>query len=277
MWVSASAGSGKTKVLTDRVLALLLAGNAPERILCLTFTKAAAAEMSNRIAEKPGRLGDRRRRHARSTRWRAFAPNADSTMRKRARRLFAEVLDAPGGLQISTIHAFCQSLLGRFPIEAGIAPHFTVMDERDSAEALARAQEDTIAAARGGGDAALRRAMAVITARVHETNFADLMAGLVAGARQARRACWRHERRRRRRPPHRLARRLGRGCGRNRSRASSPPPARKPDSTAMRIWSARRGRWRRIRPGPGRARRYPGLAGERRIARRVRDLLPNIS
>jgi len=178
VWVTASAGSGKTKVLTDRVLALLLAGTPPQRILCLTFTKAAAAEMSNRV-------------NARLAAWvtaddkalrddiASLRDETDDALLGRARRLFAEVLDAPGGLQISTLHAFCQSLLRRFPLEAHVPPHFALMDERDAAEALDEALEDTIAEARDGGDAGLAEALNVLTARVHETNFTDLMAGLV--------------------------------------------------------------------------------------------------
>ena len=150
VWVSASAGSGKTTVLTRRVLALLLTGTPPNRILCLTFTKAAAAEMSNRVAERlahwvtatEDELYDDLRQH--------LTRDPTPEIVKRARSLFAEVLEAPGGLQISTLHAFCQSLLRRFPLEAGVAPHFTLVDERDSEETLAQALEDTLAAAREG-------------------------------------------------------------------------------------------------------------------------------
>jgi ATP-dependent helicase/nuclease subunit A len=175
VWVSASAGSGKTKVLTDRVLALLLSGGAPHKILCLTFTKAAAAEMSNRIYEKLAAWvtmdeDDLREQLA------ALHPNGpDRLLVDRARRLFAHVLDAPGGLSISTIHGFCQSLLRRFPIEAGVTPHFTVMDERDAREALAAAQEQCIAHAHRGDDAALAEALKLITARVQERQFSELM------------------------------------------------------------------------------------------------------
>jgi ATP-dependent helicase/nuclease subunit A len=182
VWVSASAGSGKTKVLTDRVLALLLTGTAPHKILCLTFTKAAAAEMSNRINERLASwvtMGE-------DTLWGQLAAlhpeTPDRLLLDRARRLFAQVLDAPGGLSISTIHGFCQSLLKRFPLEAGVTPHFTVMDERDAREALAAAQEQCIAHAHRGDDAELAEALKLITARVHETHFADLMDSL-AGCR----------------------------------------------------------------------------------------------
>ncbi|MTJ84160.1 MAG: double-strand break repair helicase AddA [Telmatospirillum sp.] len=180
VWVAASAGTGKTKVLTDRVLSLLLAGAAPERLLCLTFTKAAAAEMANRIAgrlavwatgDDAGLAADLGRLTGRP------AGPADMT---RARRLFARVLDTPGGMKIETIHAFCQSLLRRFPLEAGLAPHFQVMDDRDAGEMLAAAREEMLAAARGEGSTPLARALAVVTASVHETAFPDLLAELAS-------------------------------------------------------------------------------------------------
>jgi len=142
VWVAASAGSGKTKVLSDRVLSLLLSGVEPSRILCLTFTRAAAAEMSNRIAE-------------RLRRWTAAGDKAladdirkitgsfpDDDRRRLARQLFARVLDAPGGMKIETLHAFCQSLLRRFPLEAEVAPHFELLDERSAAELMKGAQEE---------------------------------------------------------------------------------------------------------------------------------------
>jgi len=180
VWVAASAGTGKTKVLTDRVLTLLLAGTAPHRILCLTFTKAAAAEMSNRIA-------------ARLAEW---AIASDSELAKDlgtllgvipgeelmvvARRLFARVLDVPGGMHIETIHAFCQSLLRRFPLEAELAPHFQVMDDRDAGELLEEAKEEVLIRARGAADTQLAAALAEVTGRVHETAFPDLMGELAA-------------------------------------------------------------------------------------------------
>ncbi len=194
VWVTASAGSGKTKVLTERVLALLLTGTAPQRILCLTFTKAAAAEMSNRINttlagwvnRDDGDLEDDlvrllQERMADAGREQRLA------FKNRARQLFAKVLDAPGGLQISTLHAFCQSLLRRFPVEARVPPHFALMDERDAAEALAEALEHTVADAQDGGDKALAEAMKRITTRVHETQFGDLMGSLVAARAKLKR------------------------------------------------------------------------------------------
>ncbi|MCH8097430.1 MAG: UvrD-helicase domain-containing protein, partial [Proteobacteria bacterium] len=182
LWVAASAGTGKTKVLTDRVLALLLNGTRPERILCLTFTKAAAAEMANRVHRL---LGEWARADdlslARSLEGLTGSP-ADGEAMSRARRLFTDVLDVPGGMRIQTIHAFCQSLLRRFPVEADIAPHFEVMDERTAAEVLEAARNDVLNSARQAGgegaDAALADALAEATAHVHEDEFTDLMADL---------------------------------------------------------------------------------------------------
>ncbi|HPU14965.1 MAG TPA: UvrD-helicase domain-containing protein, partial [Polymorphobacter sp.] len=123
-WTSASAGTGKTQVLTARVLRLLLDGAAPERIVALTFTKAAAAEMQARIFQRLADwvLADDAALDNDLIAIRA-APGPEG--RARARQLFARTLDARGGLRISTLHGFAQSLLASFPVEAGIAPGFT--------------------------------------------------------------------------------------------------------------------------------------------------------
>ncbi len=157
VWVAASAGTGKTQVLTDRLLALMLDGTDPARILCLTFTRAAAAEMANRINQRlaawttlpPGKLAEEL--VALSGRF----PQEHEIAR--ARQLFAAILDVPGGAKIATIHAFCQSLLRRFPLEADVAPEFAVLDERGAAEAITEAAEAVINAARAGGRARARR------------------------------------------------------------------------------------------------------------------------
>ncbi len=127
-WVEASAGTGKTKVLTDRVLSLLLSNAPIDRILCLTFTKAAAAEMSNRLRIKLSewtRLDDASLlQELRSLGHETPSPN----LIKKARQLFTEMLETPGGIRIQTIHGFCQFLLRSFPLESGLLPHFKVID-----------------------------------------------------------------------------------------------------------------------------------------------------
>ena len=149
--VAASAGSGKTRLLTDRLLRLMVEGAKPERILCLTFTKAAAAEMSVRLQKRLG--GWVTLDHAalaRELTGLAIDPSPEAM--DRARALFATVLDLPGGIRISTIHAFCQSLLRRFPLEAEISPHFQLADDRDAAEAMTEARETLLASVRPRGE-----------------------------------------------------------------------------------------------------------------------------
>ena len=180
VWVSASAGTGKTHVLTDRVLRLLLAGTPPPRILCLTFTNAAAAEMANRIYE---RLSAWARADGGALRADLeLLGDAEPFEEKAAlaQRLFAQVLDAPGGLRIETIHAFCDSLLARFPLEAGLPPHFAVTDERTAAELLELAIDEVLGEARDAGRAPLTAALSTISAHVHERAFIDLMTELLA-------------------------------------------------------------------------------------------------
>ena len=144
-WVSANAGSGKTKVLTDRVARLLLAGTPPQHILCLTYTKAAASEMQNRLFKRLGAwamMPD----EALSAELRSLAPNdtlTDAEMRH-ARTLFARAVETPGGLKIQTIHSFCGALLRRFPLEAGVSPQFKELDERETNTILAEVL-DTLA------------------------------------------------------------------------------------------------------------------------------------
>ena len=132
-WLSANAGSGKTKVLTDRVARLLLNGVLPEHILCLTYTKAAASEMQNRLFERLGAWSMRADAALRDELQQlGLETELDAAMLRKARTLFARAIEAPGGLKIQTIHSFCAALLRRFPLEAGVSPQFHEMDERAS-------------------------------------------------------------------------------------------------------------------------------------------------
>lgn len=179
-WVEANAGTGKTKVLTDRVTRLLLAGVKPERILCLTFTKAAAAEMRNRLAAQLGRwaLAEEAELDKEIAKLIDRAPEAEE--RVIARRLFARVLDAPGGINILTIHAFCQALLKRFPLEAGVAPGFEVLDEGEAGTILKQAQDEQMAAlARRDAPASLRDALAAVAGRISIAEYDELMKKLL--------------------------------------------------------------------------------------------------
>ncbi len=128
-WVAASAGTGKTQVLSARVLRLLLLGTPPSAILCLTFTKLAAAEMQTRVFDRLAHWA-RCPEAALVADLRALGAETDLATVTRARRLFAHVLDAPQGLAVQTIHAFAQGLIASFPVEAGVAPGFATLDDR---------------------------------------------------------------------------------------------------------------------------------------------------
>jgi ATP-dependent helicase/nuclease subunit A len=171
-FVAASAGSGKTKLLTDRLLRLMLAGTAPDKILCLTYTKAAAAEMTIRLNKRLGAWVVMEEVKL-SAELRDLDVTPDAKTRGLARKLFADVLDLPGGMRIETIHAFCQSLLRRFPLEAGLSPHFEVADDATEVLRLREAREAVLA------DADQRAAIFALAAETDEQSFAGLMGELV--------------------------------------------------------------------------------------------------
>lgn len=168
VWLSASAGTGKTHVLTARVFRLLLGGVPPENILCLTFTKAGASEMAERVhnrlaawvqmsdAELAGDLA-------------ALGEDLGPEGREEARRLFARVLEATGGgLRIQTIHSFCQQLLSAFPMEAGLVPGFRALEEREQADLARQCLEDMVVDAETLGDHALLQALSALSLRLGE-------------------------------------------------------------------------------------------------------------
>jgi ATP-dependent helicase/nuclease subunit A len=177
--LSASAGTGKTQVLTARVLRLLLSGARPESILCLTFTKAAAAEMANRIGARLAAWV----RLKRAELWadlEALGERPNDELIRRARQLFAKVLDCPGGLKIQTIHSFAQSLLAAFPAEAGIAPGFQPIEGRAEQELVRRTLADLLADADAQGHEQLIRDVQVLSKRLGEgdaVRYLQLCAG----------------------------------------------------------------------------------------------------
>jgi len=136
VWVAANAGTGKTKVLTDRVLRLLLAGSLPHKILCITYTKAAASEMEHRIEQELGLWATQPDEVVAAKLEALMDEKPDKGLLERAKGLFVLLVDAPQRIRIQTIHGFCQSILKRFPLEANVAPHFTLIDDRIAAELL---------------------------------------------------------------------------------------------------------------------------------------------
>lgn len=173
VWVGASAGTGKTHILTARVLRLMVGGTPPGNIICLTFTKAAAAEMKTRIFKELGAwavMDDIALIEALSER---VDERATTEMIDRARRLFAQVLDLPGGLQIMTFHSFCQSLLGRFPLEAGLAPGFEALDDQLAATVKLEARDSVLKSALHP------KALRTVAQRVTEDDFDRVMESLM--------------------------------------------------------------------------------------------------
>src|SRR3954469_18123309 len=172
--LSASAGTGKTQVLTARVLRLLLRGARPESILCMTFTKAAAAEMSNRIGARLASWVRLKDSDLAADLLALGEPN-DPPTREHARQLFAKVLDCPGGLKIQTIHSFAQSLLAAFPAEAGIVPGFQPIEGRAEQELVRRTLADLMADAEAHGPEHLIRDVQILSRRLGETGAVEYL------------------------------------------------------------------------------------------------------
>ena len=183
VFVSANAGAGKTSLLTNRVLSLLLHGIAPERILCLTFTKAAATEMTSRIHATLGEWAMAEHQTLKNTLEEVYGIAANKTTLARARGLFTCILEMPEGLHIQTIHAFCQSLLKRFPLEARVSPHFCVMDARSEQEMLKEARLRLFTSARDSNPE-LQDAIAWLTCNTSEYSFHSLLTDIIQHKRK---------------------------------------------------------------------------------------------
>jgi ATP-dependent helicase/nuclease subunit A len=174
-WVAANAGAGKTYVLAQRVINLLLKGVEPEKILCITFTKAAAANMSKQVFDRlahwttldDGALDKAIREHANMT--------PEPRRRALARRLFARALETPGGLKVQTIHAFCTQLLHQFPFEANIAARFTVLDEAEQSQLLERLTLNVLLDGAGAPDSDLARALNSAMTAAADRTFRDVV------------------------------------------------------------------------------------------------------
>jgi len=184
VWVSANAGTGKTHTLTSRVARLLLSGTKPEHILCLTFTRAAAAQMQTKLFARLGAWSTMAEQELAEALLHLEGRPLAADEIAQARRLFARALETPGGLKIQTIHAFCESLLGRFPLEAGISPHFTLADDRQSAELLAQARDKVLQHTIDAPDGPLAKA-AMQLAGVADEAAVEALLQEISGARHA--------------------------------------------------------------------------------------------
>jgi ATP-dependent helicase/nuclease subunit A len=174
-FVSANAGSGKTHVLVQRVIRLLLNGVAPEKILCITFTKAAAANMAERVFSTLGHwvtLDDTALDAAIRD---AGISRPDAKLLMRARELFACALETPGGLKVQTIHALCTRLLQQFPFEANVPARFAVLDDRDQNEMMERANLAVLLEASRDPESATGRALNIAMASAADVTFKDVV------------------------------------------------------------------------------------------------------
>ena len=183
--MSANAGSGKTHVLVERVIRLLLDGAEPASILCITYTKAAAAEMSARLFDRLGKWAALSDVALAETLNAMKAKGHDKALRARARSLFTLALETPGGLKIQTIHAFCERLLHLFPVEAGIAPGFSVTDDRDSDAIQARATRAVLQQAESGAAPGLAASFQRLAESLNEEQFESLIRSFVSALRKS--------------------------------------------------------------------------------------------
>ncbi len=183
-WLDANAGSGKTHVLAQRVINLLLNGVEPEKILCITFTKAGAANMAKRVFDTLAV-------------WTVLDDAAldrvilgqsgmkpDAERRARARRLFARALETPGGLKVQTIHAFCTQLLHQFPFEANVAARFAVLDETEQTQLLEQLTLAVLLDGANNPDGPLGRALATAMTAAADQTFRDVVRAAI-GRRDA--------------------------------------------------------------------------------------------
>jgi ATP-dependent helicase/nuclease subunit A len=174
-FVSANAGSGKTHVLVQRVIRLLLAGVPPEKILCITFTKAAAANMAERVFSTLGHWVTLDDAALDAAIRQAGIVHPDARLRMSARKLFACALETPGGLKVQTIHALCTRLLQQFPFEANVPARFAVIDERDQNEMMERANLAVLLEASRDPDSRAGRALNTAMASAADVTFKDVV------------------------------------------------------------------------------------------------------
>ncbi len=177
VFVAASAGSGKTKILTDRVLRLLLTGSTPNQILCLTFTKVAAFEMKHRIYKELGNWSIINENDLSNRIFNLTAQKPSKSLLKKARNLFVSILDDFEGIKINTIHAFCQGLMARFPLESEIKPNFSIIDSQIENKLLLQAKDMLLKEALT--NESLKQKIQSISSNLNEEGFLDIILELI--------------------------------------------------------------------------------------------------
>ena len=188
VWVEASAGTGKTKVLSDRVLRLLLNDVKPIRLLCLTYTKAAAVEMQSRITQRLSDWAVKDEASLDKDLGELLGAEINSaetarSYRQKARTLFAKLLDTPGGIKVQTIHSFCTDVLKRFPLEAGVSPYFEVLEDEEADNALAQIKSEILLKENSAANPRLCTALDFFTANMKESTFPKMLKKLTDNRR----------------------------------------------------------------------------------------------
>ncbi|MEP1229489.1 MAG: double-strand break repair helicase AddA, partial [Litorimonas sp.] len=187
---SANAGSGKTRVLVDRVSRILLQGVEPSDILCLTYTKAAAAEMQERLFEKLGGWSITSEEDLAQELEKLFGQKLETISPpinlKLARQLFAKALETPEGLKVQTIHAFCERILSRFPIEAGILPGFEPLDDGQMMVLRADVRRQILIEAAQDMDGDLAKAIAQLTVAKADQSLDELLSWMAGAGEKIR-------------------------------------------------------------------------------------------
>ena len=172
-FASANAGSGKTHVLVNRVSRLLIAGVAPDHILCLTYTKAAASEMQTRLFEKLGKWSVMSEAALNDELVKLFGHKNHGVELSQARALFAKALETPGGLKVQTIHAFCEFVLSRFPIETGLLPGFEILQDEERERLLKQAETSLLESAQSEPDGEIAKAIRFFAAGSADVTLQD--------------------------------------------------------------------------------------------------------
>ena len=175
VWVSANAGSGKTHVLVQRIIRLMLQGVAPNKILALTYTKAAAANMATRVFDTLAQWVGADDETLKKTLTDLGIQKSDSLTLQQARQLFARAVETPGGLKIQTIHAFCERLLHLFPFEANVAAQFDVLDSVQIKDLIKEAQSHVLQQALHDKNSDLAKALHYVAGLRSENSLTDLL------------------------------------------------------------------------------------------------------
>lgn len=175
VWLSASAGTGKTKVLTDRTLRLLLEGVQPEKILCITFTKAAASEMLVRILRELYNWGNCSEEKLYDNLYNLLGREPSQLHIEKAKRLYLDINYHNSQINIQTIHSFCQSIISRFPVEMGVVPGVRVIDELERKEIIDHVIYQM--SVTSPSDATL-----YLLAHLHQTTFDEMISNILANA-----------------------------------------------------------------------------------------------